>query len=184
MKRIDSLKNTELKLICALMKNSRKSDRELGKAIGVSQPTVSRVIRRLEKERMIKEYTMIPDFFKLGFEIMAITFSRFQKGVSELSKEEFDKFRTRCRELQEKTEPEAIFMAMNGIGLGYDRVFISFHKDYSSFVKVINEVKKIPEIDSPRTESFMIDLSDQEHFQPLTLSAIANYLMNTKEEQS
>ena len=43
------MKDVELKLISELMKNSRRSDRELAKTIGVSQPTVSRLIRKLEK---------------------------------------------------------------------------------------------------------------------------------------
>jgi DNA-binding Lrp family transcriptional regulator len=67
------MKNIELRLISELMKNSRRSDRELAKALGVSQPTVSRTIKRLEEEGYIKEYTMIPDFSKLGYEIMGIT---------------------------------------------------------------------------------------------------------------
>jgi len=53
------LKDVELKSISELMKSSRRSDRELAKAIGVSQPTISRTIKRLEKEKLIKEYTMI-----------------------------------------------------------------------------------------------------------------------------
>lgn len=60
------MKNVELKLISELMKNSRRSYRELAKAVGVSQPTVSRTLKKLEKEGYIKEYTMIPDFLKLG----------------------------------------------------------------------------------------------------------------------
>jgi hypothetical protein len=44
------MKNIELKLISELMKNSRRSDRELAKAIGVSQPTVSRLIKKLENQ--------------------------------------------------------------------------------------------------------------------------------------
>ena len=42
------LKDVELRLISELIKDSRRSDRELAKAIGVSQPTVSRVRVRLE----------------------------------------------------------------------------------------------------------------------------------------
>jgi hypothetical protein len=41
------------------MKGSRRSDRELAKALRVSQPT------------------MIPDFSKLGVEIVAITFGQW-----------------------------------------------------------------------------------------------------------
>jgi DNA-binding Lrp family transcriptional regulator len=70
------MKETELKLISELMKNSRRSDRELAKAIGTSQPTVSRMIQKLEKQGIISEYTMIPDFTKLGYSLLTISRSR------------------------------------------------------------------------------------------------------------
>jgi len=35
------MKDVKLKLISELMKNSKKSDRELAKVIGVSQPTIT-----------------------------------------------------------------------------------------------------------------------------------------------
>ena len=43
------MKDFELKLISELMKNSRRSDRELAKILQVSQPTVTRVRTKLEK---------------------------------------------------------------------------------------------------------------------------------------
>jgi DNA-binding Lrp family transcriptional regulator len=49
------LREVELRLISELMKNSRKSDRELARTIGTSQPTVTRTRNRLEKEGYIKE---------------------------------------------------------------------------------------------------------------------------------
>jgi DNA-binding Lrp family transcriptional regulator len=174
------MKDIELRLISELMKNGRKSDRELAKAIGASQPTVSRVRTRLEKEGIIKEYTMIPDFRKLGFEIAAITFVRF---VKELSSEESNELRRYSREIGKKN-PEAILMAVNGMGLGFDRVFISFHRNYSSYMKVISLAKThAHHIDPSHIESFIISLTDELHYQPLTLSVIANYLLKTKEEK-
>ena len=61
------MNDTELKVIIELLKNSRRSDRELSKAIGVSQPTVSRTIDKLKKQGYIKEFTIIPDFKKTWF---------------------------------------------------------------------------------------------------------------------
>jgi DNA-binding Lrp family transcriptional regulator len=84
------MKAVELKLISELMKNSRRSDRELAKVIGVSQPTVSRMISRLQKVGVIREYTMIPDFYKLGYKILALTFVKLKKT---LSQEELEKVR-------------------------------------------------------------------------------------------
>ena len=84
------MKNIELRLISELMKNSRRSDRELARVLGVSQPTVSRTIKKLEKEGYIREYTMIPDFSKLGYEIMGITSLRVEEesptGFKEVGK--------------------------------------------------------------------------------------------------
>jgi DNA-binding Lrp family transcriptional regulator len=173
------MKDVELRLISELMKNSHRSDRELAKMIGISQPTVTRARSRLEKEGIIKEYTMIPDFRKLGFELLAITFSRFSK---ELSSEERDELRKTAREI-EKKNPEAILIAAKGMGLGFNRVFISFHRNYSSYMKVISLIKTIPNVDASHVESFIMSLIDEPHFQPLTLSAIANYLLKLKEEK-
>lgn len=167
------MKDVELKLICELMKNSRKSDRDLARAIGCSQPTVSRVRGKLEKEGYIKEYTAIPDFHKLGFEIVAITFSRF---LRELASEELNELRRASKEL-EKKNPKAILMAMNGMGLGCNRVFISFHENYSSYMKTLRLIKTIPNVDPSHVESFVISLVGEEHFQPLTLLTIAKYLI-------
>jgi DNA-binding Lrp family transcriptional regulator len=58
------MKDIERRLISELMKNSRRSDRELAKALGTSQPTITRTRGKLEREGIIKEYTMIPDFTK------------------------------------------------------------------------------------------------------------------------
>lgn len=75
------LKDVELRLISELMKNSRRSDRELSKQMRVSQPTVTRLRNKLEKEGYIKEYTMIPDWQKIGYQLMAFTLVKL-KGSS------------------------------------------------------------------------------------------------------
>ncbi|MGD0160671.1 MAG: Lrp/AsnC family transcriptional regulator [Candidatus Bathyarchaeia archaeon] len=48
------MKDLEIRLISELMKNSRRSDRQIAKELGVSQPTVSRTIARLEKEGILR----------------------------------------------------------------------------------------------------------------------------------
>mgnify|MGYP001064614394 CR=1 FL=1 len=120
------MKDVERKLISELMKNSRRSDRELAQAIRVSQPTVSRAIRKLEKEGYIKEYTMIPDFRKLGYELVALTFVKLKKGIC---KEEVEKAKEVAKEHLEENSLEVV-MVKRGMGLGYDGVFVSLHDDY------------------------------------------------------
>jgi DNA-binding Lrp family transcriptional regulator len=72
------LKDVELKLVAELTKNSRRSDRELAKRLHVSQPTVTRIRNKLEKEGIIREFTIIPDFVRLGYEIASITFAKMK----------------------------------------------------------------------------------------------------------
>jgi len=49
-----NMKETERKLFHELIKNSKRSDRELAKMLRVSQPTITRTRKRLENE-MISE---------------------------------------------------------------------------------------------------------------------------------
>src|SRR4030043_981956 len=67
------LKPIDYKILFELMKDSHRSDRQLAKALGVSQPTVTRRRAMLE-ENFIDGYTVIPKFGQIGFEIAAITF--------------------------------------------------------------------------------------------------------------
>jgi DNA-binding Lrp family transcriptional regulator len=129
------------------MKDSRRSDRELAKALGISQPTVSRTIRKLQKEGIIKEYTVIPDFHKLGFEILAITFLAVEDEPD-------------SKEFQESTSHN-VLMAERGLGMNaraYSRVIISFHEDYSSYAEFERRLKQTWAVtDSAR---FLVNLED------------------------
>ena len=47
---------------------------EIAKEIGVSQPTTRRLSIKLEKEGYKKEYTIIPNFSKIGYNIITLNF--------------------------------------------------------------------------------------------------------------
>ena len=170
------MKNAGLKLISELMKNSRRSDRDLAKAIGVSQPTVSRLIKMLEKEGIIKEYTMIPDFCKLGYEILAFTFFNLEK---EPNAEEIEKAREVFQSLSQNRLLEVV-MLERGIGLGYYGVIISFHEDYSSFLKLRETIVQFDFWELSKMESFIICLVDENRYMPLTFASLAKHLLIVK----
>ena len=165
----------DLKLIAELMRNSKQSDRELAKKLGVSQPTVTRTRTRLEKEGYIKEYTLIPDFRKLGFEIMALNLIKLTK---EPSKEELKKL-TEFGHEYEKRNPFALALAASGLGAGYDRVVISFHENYGSLTEFIRESKQTPWSEFYHYDTFVISLAD-DHYRFLTFSTIASHLSKMK----
>src|SRR4030042_4924435 len=166
------MKNVELKLISELMKNSRRSDRELAKAIGVSQPTASRMIKKLEKEGYIEEYTIIPNFSKLGFQMLTVVFTKMKK---EISQDLIDKVRKGVRENEEKA-PSPVLMAMSDMGCDSDRVLVLLSEDYSTYTEYIRMVRQYPLIEVGDVKSFTIDLRDKSQFLPLTLSSLGRYL--------
>lgn len=176
------LKDVELRLVSQLMKNSRRSDRELAKALHVSQPTVSRTIKKLEKQGLIKEYTIVPDFTMLGFELMALTFISI-KPTLDLT--EADEARTVAQE-KVKESPRNILMLERGIGLNHTGVIISFHKNYSDykrFIQTFREAQTTHAYVSENVESFLIDLKDKIRYRPLTLSALSDHILRMNKEK-
>ena len=179
------LKDLEIRLIAELMKNSRRSDRELAKALNVSQPTVTRTRQRLEKEGIIKEYTMIPDFRELGYQIMAIIFFKL---AHTLSPQEVEEMHSESRRI-EKENPNTFLLAMNGIGMQEDAIVISFFKNYSEYAKYMRTAKEDamkrlkPYVDAESIEGFLINLEENTHYLPITFSRIAASLRKTKDAE-
>jgi DNA-binding Lrp family transcriptional regulator len=173
------MKDVELRLISELMKNCRRSDRELAKALGVSQPTISRTIKKLEKEGYIKEYTIIPDFSKLGYEIMGITSIAVR---DQPYKEGFKEIRKLAAEV-EKKHPHASLMAVSGINRNKNRLFITFYEDYSAYVEALRLTRQLPFINVDSIESFLVDLHDETNYRLLSMSAIAQHLVKKSQKK-
>jgi DNA-binding Lrp family transcriptional regulator len=174
------MKDVEVKIISELMKNSRRSDRELAKALGISQPTVTRTRARLEKQGIIKEYTMIPDFAKLGYQLMGFTLISMKET---LGKEQLEEVKKKTLDL-EKKNPHASLMALSGMGLGKNRLFVTFYEDYSAYSRAMNIVKEIPFADVDRIDSFLVDLKDENTYRLLSLSATAKHTLTLKKRES
>jgi DNA-binding Lrp family transcriptional regulator len=150
------------------MKNSRVSDRELAKALGVSQPTNRRTRTKLEREGIIKEYTLIPDFRKLGYELMGVTFI----GREPVKKEENAELRKAVVEI-EKENPYASLMAVNGTGLGKGTMFITLYRNYARYSEAMQLTRSLPHADAGGIESFLVDLNDESNYRLLTLEQVA-----------
>jgi DNA-binding Lrp family transcriptional regulator len=131
---MDDLKSIDYKIIKELLKNSRRSDRELAKAVGTSQPTVTRRRTNIEKN-FIDGYTTIPKWEKIGFEIVAFTLVKhnIKFAKPDVREEVF-------RKVEEwlKKQPNVVW-AIDGQGMGWDAIFISFHRNYSDFTEFMNK---------------------------------------------
>jgi len=117
-------------LLLELLKDSKRSDREIAKVLGVSQPTVSRMRWRLEEEGWIKDFTVIPDFVKMGYEVMAIIFFKLKVAKASIEK---------AIEVT-MARPNIIF-ASEAEGIGKNGVIISLHKSYTDFSNFLSDLK-------------------------------------------
>ena len=113
-------------LLRELLKNSKRSDRELAKILDVSQPTITRARNRLEQNGTIQDYTIIPNFKEMGFEILAINFAKIRPGL--LSSETSEK----AREFIAKF-PNTIF-ASTGEGMGMNAIDVAFYKNFTEYL--------------------------------------------------
>ena len=146
------------KLLYELIKNSRRSDRDLAKVLGFSQPTVTRTRRKLEEDKYVLQYTAIPDFTKLEFELVAFTFVQWlpegAKGESPYKWLEKD--------------PRVVFMA-EGSGLdGKNALIVTLHRNYTDYSQFTSELHKTKTVQA--SSVFMSALMDiKKHF---TLSGL------------
>ena len=142
-------------LLRELLKNSKRSDRELAKVLGVSQPTITRTRRKLEQNGMIQDYTVIPNFRKMGFEILALTFVKMRPEI--LTPEAMEEARKYAAK-----QPNAIF-ASSGEGLGMTGVIISFHKNYTEYHRKVNQLRVDWKEFTEDIQSFIVSIGEGEY---------------------
>lgn len=148
------LKPIDYKLFWELVKNSRRSDRQLAKALGVSQPTVTRKRARLEKD-IIEGYTVIPKWGNIGYELVALTFVKTKIRLTKPGERE--------AAIQKANEwfakqPNVVFAA-EGEGMGWSGVCVSLHKGYSDFAKFIRKHDSELSDFLIESQTFIIDIN-------------------------
>jgi len=167
---MQKLKPIDYAILSALMKNSKIRDRQLAKQIGVSQPTVTRRRARMEKERLL-DYTAIPDFTKLGFEILAFTFATSKKsGVPEEQVPKAKSFYAK--------RDDVIFVS-TGSGNERNRMSISIHKSYSDYVKYTRALDKEWGDVMTNRMSFIVSLIGDTIIRNLTFKHLVDYVKAT-----
>ena len=124
------LTKREKEVLCELLKNGRAGDQQIARNLKTSRPTIFKIRNRLERNKIIKKYTTMVDFEKIGLNIQAVILYRWK----DYSKTE---------ELQKailfmKALPEIILLIKGeGIGSKTDLI-ISAHenlKDYETFIR-------------------------------------------------
>jgi len=75
-----SIDEVDRRVLEEFLRDSRQSMREIAAKLGISVGTVLARVRRLEREGVIKGYTVLLDYEKLGYELTAVTEITASKG--------------------------------------------------------------------------------------------------------
>jgi DNA-binding Lrp family transcriptional regulator len=143
-------------LLYELIKNSRRSDRDLAKILHVSQPTVTRMRKKLETNDFILEYTLVPNFAKLGFEIVSFTFLNVARSCIEAN--------ISPKELSQKAhkwiaQNKHVIFAGTGEGIrGKNCVVVSLHRNFTDYTSFISAFRQQWEKNILDVESFIVTL--------------------------
>jgi len=162
------LKKRMMSLLLELLKDSKRSDRELAKVLGVSQPTVSRMRSRLVKEGIIRGFTIIPSFAELGYEMLAITLI---KAMGIFTSKEYSDIRKQGLEWLEK-QPNIV---MGGAceGMGMNSFIVSLHKNYSDHSEFMLKLRLEMGEFIDDVQTFLVDLRATERLKPFHLKYLA-----------
>ncbi len=162
------LKDTDQRILFELMKNSKVSDRQLAKKIGVSQPTVTRRRARLERE-VIDGYTTIPKWRKLGYEILAVTLVKSPLRLGS-TRESMNAIEKSMKWLEK--QPNVIFGA-GCRGMGMTGVMFSLHRSYADLDEFLTTHREQLGPILEDVQSIVVNLAGKAVYRPLNLKYLA-----------
>lgn len=172
---MERLKPVDYEILSQLIKNSKISDRKLAEKLGVSQPTVTRKRARMEKAELI-DYTAVPNFAKLGFEILAFNFVSNSPGIRGKAME--------GKNLEQKIHgtlsgnPNMIFVS-SGRGVGFDGVAVSIHRNYSEYSEFIKAIRLEWGAHVGNIDSFVVSLKSDNVLRRFTFKHLADQISQT-----
>ncbi len=105
------LDDVDRRIIKEYLEDARRSYREVAKRIGVAVGTVLSRIKRLEESKIIRGYSAIIDYSKLGYDITVVTEIVVSKGKLVEVEEEVAKMPGVCAVYDVTGETDAIVIA-------------------------------------------------------------------------
>ncbi len=132
MLRMNLLDEVDLAIINALKENAKLGIREISRMLRKSPSTIINRMRRLEKLGIIKGYTVLIDYSKLGYQINAITLLQVDGAHIE--------------EVERVLALEPNVRSVYDITGEYDVMIISTFEDVSKLDAFIKKLLKLPYI--------------------------------------
>jgi len=89
---LEKMDDVDLAILRSLIKNSRITISQMSKEIDIPDATISNRLKKLENN-VIKRYTLIPDWQKIGLEITSIIIIQTESEKHELVKEKLSRLK-------------------------------------------------------------------------------------------
>lgn len=128
------LKKREIQVLFELLKDGRVPDKHIAQKIKTTQPTVTRIRQKLEREGYIKKYSVLVDFKKVGITMIVVTMFKWADYSIEKEQEDARK---------EILKMPDMLSLSRGEGMrGKTNIIISAHegfKSYEDFVRVLRK---------------------------------------------
>ena len=157
-----------MRLLHELLNDSCRSDRELSRELEVSQPTVSKMKKELLEKGLIHGFIALPNFHKIGYELMAITLVKVNPPLAST------KDRQKYHELVQNwmmEKPNVVFSSYIR-GLGFDGLIISFHKSYNDFDQfILNHNQDLGHLLGD-VKSLIVNLDEDQAIKPFCIKGL------------
>lgn len=144
------MKKRVVNVFSELLRNSKNSDRDIAKKLKISQPTVTRIRKKLETSGYISEYTIIPNFPKLGFEICAFIFFNANRCGGK-------NIKSKAHEWIVKN-PSVLFSAAGDGIRGKNCAILTLHKNFTEYTNFLNGFKAMGGSEIGNIETFLVSL--------------------------
>lgn len=159
-------------LIFELLKDCNRSDRDFAKVLKVSQPTISRMRKKIVEEKMVLGFSAIPNFYSMGYRLMVITLvkNKHNFASTKTREEGFNKVQKWMM-----SKPNVVFCDFCR-GMGMNGIMISFHKSYEEFDTFMTEHNnKLGSILND-TQNIIVNLGEHKVVKPFHFSYLSEDL--------
>jgi len=132
---VDKINGIDIRILKLLSRNARLTYKELAEILGTTRQRISRRMDRLERNGIIKKYTVIPDYDALGYVHVIL-------GITVKPTTDIDAL------IPMLVEDENVKIVQRALGSHNLVIHVVGPKDMKELEKIIAEVsKKIPGID-------------------------------------
>ncbi|MBN1683100.1 Lrp/AsnC family transcriptional regulator [Candidatus Bathyarchaeota archaeon] len=138
--------DTSVRVLEEYLRDSRQSIREVARRIGVSSGTVASRIKELEDSGIVRRYSALLDYEKLGYELTAITEVIVSEGKMLDTGQEISKMKQACGVYNITGDSDIIIIAK-----------FKTRKDLSDFTK---KVLTIPYVERTKTHLVLNTLKE------------------------